>query len=187
MIDVVYDACILFSPALRDLLLDIAAIKLVRPHWSSTIHEEWIRAVLRKRPHVKRESLEETRRKMDAQFRKSLTVGHENIVPNLNLPDLNDRHVLAVAIYTKSSIIVTSNLGDFPAGLLKPYGIEALDPDGFFIQLFDKSPKLFLWAVHAHRGSLTCPAKTPEEYIATLEKQKVPQTVAFLREHLSEI
>jgi len=47
MIDVVYDACALFSASQRDLLLDIAMVGLVRPHWSDEIHEEWIRSLLR--------------------------------------------------------------------------------------------------------------------------------------------
>jgi len=42
MIDVVYDSCVLYSASLRDLLLNIARMRLVRPHWSNDIHEDEI-------------------------------------------------------------------------------------------------------------------------------------------------
>jgi hypothetical protein len=35
--------------------------------------------------------------------------------------------------------------------------------------------------------SLTCPPKTVEEYLATLGKQGLSKTVAYLREHTTEI
>jgi len=72
MIDVVYDACVLYSASLRDLLLNIARVRLVYPHWSQEIHEEWIHSLLRNRPDLSRESLERTRRQMDATFKNSL-------------------------------------------------------------------------------------------------------------------
>jgi hypothetical protein len=45
--------------------------------------------------------------------------------PTLTLPDADDRHVLAAAIRAEADVIVTFNLGDFPAETLKRYGIEA--------------------------------------------------------------
>ncbi len=43
MIDVVLDACVLYSASLRDLLMNTAAENVVKVHWSDEIHEEWIR------------------------------------------------------------------------------------------------------------------------------------------------
>ncbi|TVP46553.1 MAG: hypothetical protein EA350_06745 [Gemmatimonadales bacterium] len=45
----VYDANILYSAVLCDLFLRVATAGLVRAHWTDQIHEEWIRAVLRRR------------------------------------------------------------------------------------------------------------------------------------------
>jgi hypothetical protein len=44
-----------------------------------------------------------------------------------------------------------------------------------------------LQAARDHRSSLKNPPKTVEEYLSTLEKHGLPQTIAFLREHESEI
>ena len=187
MIDVVYDACVLHSGSLRDLLLNIAEVKCVRPHWSDEIHEEWIGSLLRRLPDVNRESFERTRRRMNAKFKNSLTKGYESLVPTLKLPDPDDQHVLAVAIYTQSSLIVTSNVDDFPKTSLRPYSIEAVSPDDFVWRLSQINPIRMLEAVRNHRSSLTRPPKTVEEYLATLEKQGLHKTVAFLRERKAEI
>ena len=41
--------------------------------------------------------------------------GYEDLIPGLQLPDPNDRHVLAAAIRGHADVIVTMNLRDFPA------------------------------------------------------------------------
>ena len=187
MIDVVYDACVLYPAPLRDFLLDIAIAKLARPHWSDEIHEEWICSLLRDRPDLNRESLERTRRRMNAKIKNSLTKGYESIIPKLRLSDLNDRHVLAVAIHTQSSWIITFNLSDFPKTILQPYEIEAISPDEFVSRLIQKKSDRVLQAAKNHRSDLTRPPKSVDEYIATLEKQRLPKTVAFLREHKDDL
>ena len=187
MIDVVYDACVLFSASQRDLLLDIAMVGLARPHWSDEIHEEWIRSLLRKRPYLNRESLERTRRRMDAKFKNSLTKGYEFIIPTLTLPDPDDRHVLAVAIHTKAKYIVTLNRRDFPKTVLQSYGVKTVSPDEFVMQFIPHALPSVLQAVKNHRLSLTCPPKTVDEYLATLEKQGLSKTVALLLKHQDEL
>jgi len=187
MIDVVYDACVLYSAPLRDLLLSIARMRLVRPHWSNEIHEEWIGGLLRKRPGLSRESLDRTRRRMNVKFKNSLTKGHETIVPTLTLPDPKDRHVLAVAIHTQSSCLVTLNLKDFPKTVLQPHGIESMSPDDFVFRLAREFPYFVLRAVRKHRLSLKHPPKTVAEYLTTLEKQGLFKTVVFLWEHEADI
>ena len=186
MIDVVYDACVLHSGSLRDLLLHIAATDFVQPHWSDEIHEEWISSLVRRSSGVPRESLERTRRRMDTEFENSLTKGYEPLIRTLELPDPDDRHVLAVAIHTQSLLIVTSNLDDFPKSILQPFGIEAVLPDDFVWRLIQEKPVRVLQAVKKHRADLTRPPKTVDEYLATLEKQGLAKTVAFLRERRDE-
>ena len=187
MISAVLDACVLFSASLRDILLRLAEDKLVDPFWSAEIRDEWIRSLLRKRPKLKREKLERTCREMDSFFPGSLVDGYESITPTLTLPDLNDRHVLAVAIRAKAEYIVTFNLSDFPEKDLQPYHIEALSPDDFIFRVIQKSPHFFLQTVKRHRSDLKNPPKTVEEYLATLEQQGLPKTVAFLRKHEADI
>jgi len=187
MISAVYDACVLYSAPLRDFLLRFAEDKLVVPFWSAEIQDEWIRSLLAKRPDLQKEKLERTRREMDTYFSESLVQGYEFIIPTLQLPDAKDRHVLAAAIHVKAEYIVTFNLKDFPQSVLVPYKIEAISPDDFVLRVIEYDSNAFLTTVAKHRAFLSRPAKTAEEYLATLEKQGLVKTVAFLREHESEM
>ena len=46
----VYDANILYPAPLRDLFIRLAQAGLVRARWTETIHDEWIRNVLKDNP-----------------------------------------------------------------------------------------------------------------------------------------
>jgi predicted nucleic acid-binding protein len=124
---------------------------------------------------------------MDVHFPKSFVRGYEPIIPTLNLPDPKDRHVLAVAIHTKAEYIITFNLKDFPKTVLQDYEIEAVSPEEFVLRLIQQMPLAVLQSVKNHRLHLTRPTKTVDEYLATLQKQGLPKTVAFLREHEKDI
>jgi hypothetical protein len=60
--------------------------------------------------------------------------------PALTLPDEDDRHVLGAAIRAGTDVIVTFNLGDFPAETLKRYGIEGRHPHEFILRLLERNP-----------------------------------------------
>ena len=175
-----------YPAALRDFLLSLAAPEFLSPFWSDEIRNEWIRSLLRKQPNLK-DRIERTCREMDFHFPDSLVRGYEPIIPTLQLPDPKDRHVLAAAIHTKAKYIVTFNLKDFPKAILLSYGVEAVLPDEFVVRLIQTNPSRVIEAVKNHRLRLVKPSKTVEEYLATLEKQGLPQTVAFLRERESDI
>ncbi len=53
-------------------------------------------------------------------------------MPALTLPDPDDRHVLAAAIFGRCDAIVTQNLKDFPPESLSPFGIESQHPEDFY-------------------------------------------------------
>lgn len=179
---VVYDACVLYPAPLRDLLMRLALTDLFRARWTSQIHDEWTRNVLKDRQDLTREQLQRTCDLMDSHVRDCLVEGYDHIVPTLDLPDADDRHVLAAAIQAHAEVIVTFNLKDFPATLLEKYGLEAQHPDDFIQDLIDLNPALVLRAVAEHRRSLKKPPKTVSEYLDTLLQQQLPQTVAWLRQ-----
>lgn len=187
MIEAVYDANLLYSAPLRDFLLRLVSPKLVKPYWSKEIQDEWIRSLFRKRPDLLPERLERTRREMDREFPESLVSGYEHLIPMLQLPDPDDRHVLAVAIHAKAPLIVTSNLKDFPDDVLARYHVEAISPDDFVLRVVKYDQKNFIDMVAKHRPLLQRPPKTVEEYIDTLRRQGLTKTVAFLEQHRSEI
>lgn len=183
MIDVVYDACV----SLRDLLMNMAAEDVVRAHWTDEIQEEWIRNLLRNRPDLKRESLERTRRAMDETIECGLVCGYEALIETLQLPDPDDRHVLAAAIHVRAKWIITFNLNDFPAENLVSYGVEAVSPDDFICRAKSIDLQGVLQAAQKHRLKLKRPSKNVDEYLQTLRRQKLIETVIFLGNHRDEI
>jgi hypothetical protein len=99
------------------------------------------------------------------------------IIPTLNLPDMNDRHVLAAAIHGGAQVIVTKNLKDFPAKSLQKFKIKAQHPDKFILNLIAQASSVVLQAAEEHRKSLKKPPKT----LVSLESQDLPESAAALR------
>jgi len=179
-----FDANVLYPADLRNLLMHLALTGLFRATWSAGVHEEWMSALLRNRPDLSREKLERTRMLMDQHAEDALVTGYEDLIPGLQLPDPNDRHVLAAAIRGRADVIVTANLRDFPAETLAEFGIDAQHPDEFVLHLLDLAPGIVAEAARNHRESLKNPPKTIDEYLNALEELRLTQTVSVLREYM---
>jgi hypothetical protein len=176
-----FDANVLYPAELRSLLMYLALIGVFRARWSDDVHEEWITNLLMNRPDLTRHQLERTRQLMDRAAIDALVTGYESLIPGLTLPDEDDRHVLAAAIRAGASVIVTMNLKDFPPEALQEFDIEPQHPDEFILHLIDLAPEEVRQAAESHRLSLKNPPKTTEEYLAMLEAQGLPLTVAGLK------
>lgn len=171
------DASVLYPAPLRDLLLELAVSDLYRAKWSDAVHEEWITAVLENRPDLTRAQLERTRDLMNAHARDALVTDFEQLIDILELPDPDDRHVLAAAIKGRADLIVTANLRDFPVENLDRWGIEAHHPDEFLMHQFHLSQPAFLQAVKTVRLRLKNPPKSVADYLDTLRAQGLLATV----------
>lgn len=178
---VVYDACVLYPAPLRDALMRLALTDLFKAHWTDHIHDEWINALLRAKKHSP-ESLLRARELMDRHVRDAKVYGYEPLIEGLDLPDPDDRHVLAAAIRCNANAIVTFNLKDFPEDSLRPYDIEVIHPDDFILYQIDMAPTLCCRAFQAQRSALKNPPLSVDTFLATLQKQQLPQTVSKLRE-----
>jgi predicted nucleic acid-binding protein len=179
----VLDASILYSAALRDLVLSLAANGLYRPVWSELIHDEWMRNVITN--HGGAAAIQSyatrTRQRMDTIFPAALIDGFQALIAGLTLPDAKDRHVLAAAIHAGAAVIVTYNLRDFPSSELAKFGIEAWHPDEFVEFLLNTEIDAALDAIREHRGRLQRPPKTQREYIDMLmNKLQMPRTAQIL-------
>jgi predicted nucleic acid-binding protein len=178
---VIYDSNVLYPAPLRDLLMRLALTDLYRARWTEDIHKEWMRNVLENRPDLTREQLERTRDLMNAHVRDCLVEGYQELIPSLELPDPDDRHVLAAAIRASADVIVTFNLKHFPAGRVAQYGVEAQHPDEFVIHLFDLNQAKVCAAAEEQRRSLRNPPKAVDEFLDILLRQGLPQTVLLLK------
>lgn len=122
---------------------------------------------------------------MNAHVRNALVTGYEPLVSAIDLPDPDDRHVVAAAIRCHAQIIVTFNLKDFPDSILKPFGMMAQHPDDFLENLLDLHQAVFLETVREQRAALKSPPYTIERLLDTFASQSLPKTVDILREFAS--
>ena len=180
LVTALLDANVLYPAPMRDLLLQLAVSDLYRARWTADIHREWMAALLRREPHRDPKALERTRDLMDRATRDSLVSGYERLIASLQLPDPDDRHVLAAAIAGGCDVIVTQNLADFPDAALQAYGIEAQHPDEFLCQHLGYASDAFCAAVRKVRLRLRNPPFSAETYLATLTGQGLVATAAAL-------
>jgi predicted nucleic acid-binding protein len=165
----------------------LALTNLFKARWTDEIHSEWLRNVLENRPDLTLEQLTRTKNLMNANVRDCLVTGYEALIPLIELPDPDDRHVLAAAIRSQANVIVTFNINDFPDQALAPYGVEAQHPDEFILHLIDLNSAAVCEAAQKHRSTLKNPPKTPDEYLDTLLKQGLTLSTTMLRELCYEI
>ncbi len=175
------DANVLYSAGLRDFLLRLADRHLFTPLWSAEIHAERIRSVLEDRPDLTHEVLDRTRSVMDQHFPDSLVAGYTDLIRGVDLPDPDDRHVLAAAIHGGADVIVTMNLRDFPDEALAPHALEAQHPDTFTFGLIEEHPGTVREVAREHRAALQNPPRSPAEHLAALAGVGLTQTVAALQ------
>lgn len=178
----VYDACVLYPAPLRDFLIRLATTGLFAARWSEQIHQEWMSNLLAARPDLDINQLTRTRELMDRAVADCLVAGHEHLIPELELPDPDDRHVLAAAIFAKAQIIVTFNLADFPPDSLASFGIEAMHPDQFVQSQMELDQAAVVQSAKAQRHVLRNPPKSADEFLDTLAAQGLPITADHLRQ-----
>lgn len=179
------DANVLYSVAISDALMEVAATGIYAAKWSKAIDDEWVR------------NLAKNKNRAEADFYARRDLMHDACpdweVPEegwkliehcLTLPDENDRHVLAAAIAGHADSIITINIKDFPASVLEPLGITALHPDEFLLQQLQLEPLDVLPAFKKMRARLKNPAFTPEKFVDAMERNGLIQTAAFLGQAL---
>jgi predicted nucleic acid-binding protein len=176
----VFDACVLYPAPLRDFLMWLALSGRFRARWTALIHDEWTRNLLKNRPELDPENLKRTVELMDKAVPDALVTGHEVLIEGLNLPDPDDRHVLAAAIRCGASVIVTFNERDFPEAQLAPFGIEVQHPDEFIDNLFDLDQAAVVAAAQKQRSTLKNPPIDADRYLEILQKQGLIRTVKDL-------
>jgi hypothetical protein len=176
------DANVLYPAPLRDILVQLAMEQVFQARWTKDIHQEWIDALVRNQPYRDRARLERTRDLMDKAVRDALITDYEPLIPSLDLPDTDDRHVLAAAIIGRCDVIITQNLQDFPEITLSSYGIEAQHPDDFLASHLELSPGRFCIAVRKVRTRLKNPTYSVEDYMSTLTQQGLVVTVSELQQ-----
>ena len=176
----VYDANVLYPAALRDLLVRLAQTGLFQARWTEQILDETFDAIARAQPELA-DRLQRTRQLMNDAIADVLVTDYESLIANLELPDLDDRHVLAAAIRSNAQVIVTSNLRDFPQNELERYDIEAQSPDEFVLNVLDLASARVVSVIEDQARALSNPAVSLGELLDRLRAIGLPRAVAAIR------
>jgi hypothetical protein len=121
----------------------VAEKGLYRPLWSDRILAEAQAATEEIHPGI---DAGKRFAQMREAFDDALVTGWEELQSGIRLPDQDDRHVVA-AIRGGADGIITANVKDFPATVLKPLGLEAVRPDDFLLDQLDLTPPTILQVI----------------------------------------
>jgi hypothetical protein len=91
-------------------------------------------------------------------------------------------HVVAAALRGQADTIVTANLKDFPDEAIKPWGLSAISPDDFLLDLLDLSPALVLSEISDQAASMKNPPSEIDDVLISLGKAGVKDFAKRARE-----
>ncbi|SDM84344.1 PIN domain-containing protein [Allokutzneria albata] len=177
---VVYDACSLYGNTSRNLLIRLAGARPVQAKWTERILDEMCAAIAKRRGAAE-ETLLRLRGLMNKTIPDCLVNGYEPLVGGLDLPDPDDRHVLAAAIKVGAQVIVTDNVRDFPADYLAQWDIEAKTPDDFVLDLIGINDRVVYACVQQIVDERVNPPETFDEVLGQLERCGLIESAALLR------
>lgn len=177
-----FDSNVFFGARLRSLIIELAQSGQFRARWSEDVHREWMAAVVKNRPDLCIDALESVRTQMNAAVPDCVVDGYQSLIGCLNLPDPNDRHVLAAALVARASVTVSFNEKDFPAEILAPLGLHTRHPDDFILDIASLDHALFVEHVGFDISHYSNPQLSVADYCAALRRSGVPKTAGLIEE-----
>lgn len=179
----VLDANVLYGEFVRDMLLSLFYEGLFEAKWTEQITDEWVRHLLENKPTLKRETVQATVMKMHAIRPSPLVENYLQFIDKVDLPDRDDRHVLAAAIASDARKIVTWNLRDFPEKILAAFGIVAESPDKFLSDLVNEQPMAVVRIFRGMRARRKKAAHSVDEFLESMKRSGLGTTVRHLERY----
>ena len=188
----VVDACSLAGTLRRNLLLTLAEAEFFRLRWSIRILDETERAIERilvnRGAADPREHARRARVKMAKEFDEALVSDFEALIPACkSLPDPNDAHIVAAALKTQASIIVTENLRHFPRDVLDPLNLECKSADAFIADTLTLDIGRGVASLRTMRERLKKPSIGADDLLLKMEADGLSETVDVLRPHMRSL
>lgn len=167
------DACVLYPPLVRGVLLGAAEAGLFAPRWSRRVLDEWRIAAARNGGLGAESGVDAIAARMAESFPEGEVSPRRGVEMAIDLPDPADAHVLAGAVAAGAGVLVTFNLRDFPVRKLAAMGIEGRHPDGFLWELFSEAPEAVGRAIRA--AATAAGAGAPGEVRRALKRARLPR------------
>ena len=177
------DTNIIYPLIIRDILFWLAYHDVFVPKWSVHVFDEWRRVMSRK--GIGKDIVDKRIDAANLAFPGALVKDYEDLIPMLDLPDVDDRHVLAAAIRSGAKIIVTNNVRDFPADRLKAYNLIAMNTDDFLMFLLSKEEDTSLVAFHDLVDNKRNPKNSKFDVIRQFEVVGLIHFASAMRERIN--
>lgn len=183
---VILDANVLYPFRIRDVLLTFAHEGLFRARFTEEIMAEWTQILVHQKPELA-ESVKSQARMIRQTFDECFVTGHMSLIDGLEMPDKDDRHVLAAAIRCSAQVIVTENRRDFPPDLLEEYDIEVLGADDMLVSTYELFPVEAARALGRVRRRYKNPSMTVSEFLLDLTRAGLPKLAAVARRDIEAL
>jgi predicted nucleic acid-binding protein len=176
----VLDANVLYPARVRDLFLRLAVAGHYQALWTERILDECFHSLLADRPDLSSDHLDRTRRLMSAAVPDAIVDDYAHLIERVDLPDPDDRHVLAAAMAAGADVVVTANVNDFPT-IAVPAAITVLSPDDFLLRLIHADVDAVATVIDQQAAALRNPPMTTSQLLDGLAIAGLRQSVAALR------
>lgn len=180
----VLDACVMVPVSLCDTLLRLGEEQLYRPVWSSRILTEAADAISRVHPDLDVSMIGRRIAYMNEAFPAACVRDFEEIEKGLELPDPDDRHVVAAALRARTDAIVSANLRDFPDETMRRLELEVISPDEFLLSQLDMRSAVVLQSLEAQATATRRPRRSMEDVLSSLARAGVPGFVDEVRRRI---
>lgn len=168
------DTSVLWPSLQRDFLLSMAIEGAYQPLWSNEILVELSRTECKKlqlRGHTSSMAMSRAHglvNRLRLAFPDAEVQLASRSETHFGLPDANDEHVLAAAQAGGASVLVTSNLKDFPQALM-PVTIEVLTPSEFVEIIVSGNQSAAVAALRVMANRRANPHQNVDQLLAILD------------------
>lgn len=183
------DACSLAGVLKRNILLTLAEEGFFRVRWSAEVLDEAEQAIANihaaKGKSGAATIAKDQRARMERAFEEAAVTGYDPFLSECaDLPDPDDRHVVAAALKAQAQAIVTDNLRDFPDAVLAGLNIEAKSTDAFIADTIELDPGRAVGALRRMREAFRNPALSAETLLLKMEAVGLTETADTLRGYI---
>lgn len=186
------DACTLARVLPRNLLLSLAEAEFFRVRWSATVLDETEKAIkdirTRKGGTDAADHAARARQAMESAFEDAMVVDFDRFFRSCEgLPDPKDAHVVAAALKTQASVIVTENLRHFPQNILAPLNLDVRSADSFIADTIALDEGRAVPAIRRMRERFKKPAMSAKDLLLLMEVAELTETVDVLSTNIKSL
>lgn len=165
------DACVLYPYSIRDILIQFAVDDFYQAKWSIKVEEEMTRNIEKNNPHLKGK-LSKTVQLMRAAVPDYLANATTETIDKVkkSKTDTKDVEILAAAIDSGCTHLITANLKDFDTEFASKHGVEIIHPDKFLSEFADQNLKQSVESLTTIVRRLKNPPRSKEDYCNALKK-----------------